>query len=75
MTKTAESVLKSARENNEPILVLRAKDKASLRALTKYLHQCKSMKCDKEHIEGVGQIIEDFKIFRKENPEQMKTPD
>ena len=75
MKKTAESVLKSARENNEPVLVLRAKDRASLSGLRKYLFQCKSMRCNKEHISGVNAILNDFKDWRNENPDKIKIPD
>jgi len=75
MAKTAESVLQDARKNNEPVLVLRAKDKCAWAAVQQYLNACRHYECDKQHIEGVKEISKDFEQFKKDNPEKMKFPD
>jgi len=75
MKKTAESVLISARENNEPILVLRAKDKCSVKAIQAYQAECRRIECDESHISGIQGILEDFALWRANNMEQVKKPD
>jgi hypothetical protein len=75
MKKTAESVLKSARENNEPVLILRAKDKCALSAINQYIRTCTINKCDFKHIEELILIEQDFEYFKKNNPDKMKIPD
>ena len=75
MKKTAESVLISARENNEPILVLRAKDKASVKAIQAYQEECRRIGCDDSHVEGIQDILTDFALWRANNMEQVKKPD
>ncbi len=75
MEKTAESVLKSARENNEPVLVLRAKDALSLTALDKYIEKCKAHNTNESHIIGLAEIRYDFVCWREANNEMVKLPD
>jgi len=75
MRKTAESVLISARENNEPVLVLRAKDKASIKAIQAYQAECRRLECDESHISGIQGILEDFALWRAYHMEQVKKPD
>jgi len=75
MKKTAESVLMSARENNEPVLVLRAKDKCSVMAIKAYYTACISLGCDQLHLEGINDIFEDFKNWRNNHSDQVRNPD
>lgn len=75
MTKTAESVLQDARKNNEPVLILRAKDLCALRAISEYIRVCTLQNCDKSHIDGVIAIENDFINFKNKNPNKMKIPD
>lgn len=75
MKKTAESVLISARENKEPILVLRAKDKASIKAIQAYQEECRRLECDNDHLVGIQDILTDFALWRANNMEQVKKPD
>lgn len=73
--KTAETVLAAARANNEPVFVIRARDKAAIRALNSYIAECDGLNCNLEHLSGVEDIIDDFKQFAEDNPDQMKVPD
>ena len=75
MTKTAESVLIRARENNEPVLVLRAKDKCAVKAIQAYEEECKRVGCNDAHLAGVHDILTDFALWRANNLEQVKKPD
>lgn len=75
MKKTAESVLIRARENNEPVFVLRAKDKAAVKAIQAYQAECRRLECDNSHIEDVQSILEEFALWRANNMEQVKKPD
>ena len=73
--KTAESVLAKARINNEPILVLRAQDECTIKAVWKYYLECTKNDCSVEHIEEIGKIYKDFEIWRRDNPDKIKLPD
>lgn len=73
--KTAESVIQNARENNEPVLVLRAKDRCAIAAILAYRDACISIGCDINHINGISNILIDFKNYSRNNPDRMKTPD
>lgn len=75
MKKSAESVLESARKNNEPVFVLRAKDRCALIAIANYRNSCIGLGCDKNHIDGINEIYNDFKQFVIDNPEKIKIPD
>lgn len=75
MSKTAESVLKSARENNEPVFVLRAKDWCSINAIYEYLEFCRAKGCDIDFRNEILNIIEDFEKWQEENKLQVKKPD
>ena len=75
MEKTAESVLISARENNEPVFVLRAKDQCSILTLLRYEEACKNIGCDRSHVDGIVNILNDFAYWRENHPEQVKIPD
>ena len=73
--KTAESVLESARKNNEPVFVLRAKDKASTRTLSRYVVLCQRYGCNLEFLQDVNRIAMDFYNWRTKNKDQIKIPD
>lgn len=76
MTKTAETVLKSARENNnEPVLVLRAKDMVSLSAIHDYYDHCVAARCNSDFLEDLRELIHDFADWRKDHETQIKIPD
>lgn len=75
MAKTAESVLQDARKNNEPVLVLRAKDSLAIDGLNAYYLSCVRSGCSKEHVDGLRQINKDFENWRENNLHKMKIPD
>lgn len=75
MAKTAESVLKSARQNNEPVFVLRAKDKNSIDAILEYFGKCEETNCDQLHIDGVWGIYCEFVDWQRANEIKTKLPD
>ena len=55
---------------DEPLFVLRAKDKNALPTLMGYLALCNDLR----HREEVFKSIQDFKDFATDNPETMKEP-
>lgn len=57
--------------DNEPVFVLRAKDKHALAALNAYLKAVETP----EHAAAVQLRIGDFLNFRNHNPSRMKEPD
>jgi hypothetical protein len=57
--------------DDEPIFVLRAKDRLAVRILTAYFSAIE----DPEHARAVAARLEDFKRFSREHPERMKDPD
>jgi hypothetical protein len=56
--------------DDEPIFVLRAKDRLAVRTLTTYFSAIE----DPEHDRAVAARLEDFKRFAREHPERMKDP-
>ena len=74
MKKTAESVLRKARERNIPVLVLTAKDKCALAAVKRYTEECVSWGCDEDHISEIIKIEENFEDYKLNNPESMQLP-
>ncbi len=73
--KSAESVLKSARENDEPVFVLRAKDELSKETLLEYLALCMENSCSEEHCLGIVKIIKQFETWQADYFIQVKLPD
>jgi len=73
--KTAESVLKKARANNEPVLVLRAQDECAAEAIYIYFRDCEYSGCSKKHTSEILKIYNDFRKWQMENPFRMKLPD
>ena len=56
--------------DEEPIFVLRAKDRLAVRTLTAYFSAIE----DPEHARAVATRLEDFKRFAREHPERMEDP-
>ena len=56
---------------DEPVFVLRAKDRQALRALRYYRDGLKNP----PHVVAVNQRIEQFEAFADAHPERMKEPD
>lgn len=73
--KTAESVLKKAREKGVPVLILTAQDQCALRAVYEYEFRCVMANCSKNHIAEIKAIHENFKKWRTKNPDKVKLPD
>lgn len=56
---------------DEPVFILRAKDKHAVRMLTYYMRCC----AEKKQAQHVQDIVRMFKEFRDAHPEVMKEPD
>ena len=54
--------------DDEPVFVLRAKDRLAIRALTAYFSAVE----DPRHAQAVTARIKDFKRFAREHPERLK---
>jgi hypothetical protein len=57
--------------DDEPIFIIRAKDRLAVRILTAYFSAIENP----EHARAVAARLEDFKRFAREHPERMKDPD
>lgn len=73
--KTAESVLKKAREQNIPVFVLVAKDKCSVKAISSYCYECFKEGCAEHHIFEIDETYKKFKDWQRSNPDKVKLPD
>lgn len=59
--------------DDEPVFVLRAKDKHAVKTLMRYADMCGDG--DPRHIDVVHQRLTDFIRFSEEHPERMHEPD
>lgn len=57
--------------NDEPVFVIRAKDKNAVSVLSYYKALC----INQQHIDAIDKRIESFVAWASENPEKMKEPD
>jgi len=74
---TGEIVKRSNGElvpEDEPLFLLRARDRLAVRMLLVYEALSKEDGCNDFHFEHLDKDIEAFKIFREEHPERMKQP-
>lgn len=61
---------------DEPLFLLRAKDKRSLGAVRHYHDLCdRSVGVGVDHLDGVEKSVRQFEEFRADNPDRMKDPD
>lgn len=56
-------------------VVFLAKDNAFWHVLPLYREQCRKLGCDQEQIDAVDRMIERGRIWRMNNPDQLKNPD
>ncbi len=59
---------------DEPIFVLRARDKRALAAVRQY-RENQSPRAPVNHIEGLDKAVREFEKFRVQHADQMKEPD
>jgi hypothetical protein len=59
---------------DEPLFLLRGKDKVALQTLREYRKHCITSNCVAEHIDGIDQMIAVFEQFWLAHPERMKRP-
>lgn len=59
---------------DEPLFLLRGRDRLALATLHEYQQLCIEDDCTKFHLDGVDQIIKAFQRFRYNFPERMKQP-
>ncbi len=59
---------------DEPLFLLRARDRNSLPRLYDYLKTCESDGCNDLHLSGIRQVIAEFERFQFDHPERMKEP-
>lgn len=74
--KTAKEIIEKARDNNEPIFIVRAKDYYSLVAVQSYdIAIQRDCVLSNDFKDEIHQICEDFVNWRFENKEQVRKPD
>ena len=59
---------------DEPLFLLRARDKFALMALYEYRAVCEGGGCTPEHLAGIGRTLRLFERFASDQPERMKEP-
>ncbi len=74
--KTAESILASAQEQDEPVFVMRAKDLFSVPMLYQYLEKVELHgPANLEFHDAIVDLIEEFKTWQKRNQGKVRYPD
>jgi hypothetical protein len=73
--KSIADILKSAQENNEPVFVIRAKDKCALAAIGAYNVTSHIAGVNDEHLKETQQIFRDFVKWQGENKDKVNLPD
>jgi len=60
--------------DDEPLFLLRARDRDALNALSAYRNSCRESGCSEEQNTGIAERIGEFIRFRETHPERMKEP-
>jgi len=60
--------------DDEPMFLLRAKDRNALRTVVYYLALCKQDGCTDLHLAGIHQEVQKFIDFMNQHPDRMKEP-
>jgi hypothetical protein len=60
---------------DEPIFILRAQDKKSVKLLDSYLLLCQGSGCSGDHLEAIEENIKRFEDWQSQNPSAVKLPD
>jgi hypothetical protein len=63
-----------AMPEDEPRILLRARDNNALQALTAYSEACLDAGCNDLHMEGIRRIQAAFSVFAVDHQERMKEP-
>jgi hypothetical protein len=75
MTLKDKKIIEDGETKGIPIFVLTAKDQISLSILDYYRALCRSEECPQTHISEIGERIDEFKKWQKNNPDKVKLPD
>jgi len=75
MNQKDKKIIEDSEARGIPIFVLTAKDAVTLSTLDKYKALCKAEECPQSHISEIGERIDEFKEWQKNNPGQVKLPD
>lgn len=59
---------------DEPLMLLRARDVNALAAMVMYYNECKENGCNPLHMLGIQNRIDKFRKFSVDHPERMKEP-
>jgi hypothetical protein len=60
--------------DDEPVFILRARDKHAVATLVSYLGHCQRGPTTEYHLQGIDKAVAAFEAFRRNNPDQMKVP-
>jgi hypothetical protein len=61
--------------DDEPVFLLRAKDKAAIRALSEYGVECTRIGSPQTHLDAIADRIADFAIWQADHKPTLKVPD
>ena len=74
-SKNPRAIIEAAEANDEPVFVLRAKDKLSIEALTAYIKFAKMDEVEEDFLQELCAIKLHFHAWQKQNPHRIKYPD
>jgi len=60
--------------SDEPVFILRARDRLALQVLRFYLQVARDSACVDQHIAGCERAVRAFELFQQGNPKRMKQP-
>ncbi len=72
--RVVNTVSGEAIPDDEPVFLLRARDRLAVPALRVYLELCRAFACTAQHNVGVVECLKVFQDFRDKNPQLMKDP-
>lgn len=75
MDKNPQLIIDEAALNNEPIFIIRGKDRAAVETLTNYLIAAENLNAGSEFAIDMLNVINKFIDYRMANSTKMKVPD
>lgn len=73
--KNPNQIVHECQKREEPVFVLRAKDRASVVALEAYYLMVSEAGCNAEFAEEVRQIANNFHLWQAQNRDKTRIPD
>ena len=75
LPKKTKKIIDEVTKTDEPIFIIRANDKISIEILFSYLAKAAKAECDKEFLEDILNVIQNFQSYQQVNKNKIKLPD